>query len=673
MDRRLIAYYDRELLHLQTVAKEFAREHPKIASRLALDDFPCVDPYVERLLEGFAFLAARVHLKIDAEFPRFTQNLLDTVYPHYLAPTPSMCIVQFHHDQGEAGLVDGHPIPRGTVLRSHPMKDVASCEFRTAHDVSLYPIVVSEVRYFTRDVGTLELGKIWGEGDTYSAFAPKGSPQAVTSASSSRGLYLGPPGSIKAAIRVRLRTTAGVRFNEINAKNLVFHLRGGDSRPYRVYEQLFAHARNIIIRPVAEGTRTGTWQQHADAAGKPISVQRVGFNANESLLPYDARSFQGYRLLHEYFAFPQRFMFVSFGDLSHAFSQCAGQHLDIIIPLTQENAGLEGKLDAETFALHCAPAINVFPKRADRIFVEDNASEFHLIPDRTKPLDYEVYSVKNVTGFAVGGEERAFRPFYSANDVDSDGANQSSAYYCINRVPRARSEREQREGTRTKYLGSDVYISLVDSANAPYSASLQQLGVETMCTNRDLPLQMPLGKGRTDFMPDVGGPITSVRIVGSCTRPQVSHAEGDASWRLISHLSLNYLSITDEDHDGDGNISYDERQGAGALREIMKLYGNVGDPVIQKQIDGVKMIQAKPCTRRVPAPGVVAFARGLEVTITVDEALFEGGGVVVLGAVLDHFFARYVSMNSFTETILRSEDRGEIMRWSTRIGSRPVL
>lgn len=672
MDRRLIAYYDRELLHLQTVAKEFAREHPKIASRLALDDFPCVDPYVERLLEGFAFLAARVHLKIDAEFPRFTQNLLDTVYPHYLAPTPSMCIVQFQHDQGEAGLADGHHIPRGTILRSHPLKDVASCEFRTAHPIDLAPILVSEVRYFTRDVGTLDLGKIWGASDVYSAFAPKGSPQSMNTATS-RGIYLGPPGAIKAAIRIRLRTTAGLPFKAINAKNLVFHLKGGDARPYRVYEQLFAHARNVLVRPVTEGTRSGAWQEHADSRGKPISIERVGFSAADALLPYDGRSFHGYRLLHEYFAFPQRFLFVSLGDLSHAFSQCPGQHLDIIIPLTQENAELEGKLDADSFALHCAPAINVFPKRADRIFVEDNASEFHLVPDRTKPLDFEVYSVKSVTGFAAGGDERAFRPFYAATDVDSESASQSAAYYAINRVPRARSEREQREGTRTKYLGSDVYISLVDAANAPFAASLQQLGVETMCTNRDLPLQMPLGKGRTDFLPDVGGPITSVRIVGSCTRPQVSHAEGDASWRLISHLTLNYLSITDEDQDGDGSINFEERQGAGALREIMKLYGNVGDPVIQKQIEGIKQITAKPCTRRVPAPGVVAFARGIEVTVTVDEAQFEGTGVVVLGAVLDHFFARYVSMNSFTETVLRSDDRGEIVRWTTRIGNRPVL
>jgi type VI secretion system protein ImpG len=673
MDRRLLLYFDRELHHLETVGKEFAREHPKIASRLALDSFPCVDPYVERLLEGFAFLAARVHLKLDAEFPRFTHNLLETIYPHYLAPTPSMCVTHFKHDPGEAGLVDGHQIPRGTVLRSHPNKDISSCEFRTAHPVTLYPIEVEDVRYFTRDVGTLELQRIWGAGEEYSAYAPRGSASALVT-STSRGLYLGSPGSVKAAIRIRLRTTAGVPFKAIKAKDLVFHLRGSKAIPYKVYEQLFAHAKAVIVRPVPqEGAKLGTWQENIGPSGDPITIQRRGFNADDALLPYDARSFQGYRLLHEYFAFPQRFLFVSIGDISTAFAKCTGQHLDIIIPLSEESEELEGKLDADSFTMHCTPAINVFPKRADRIFVEDNASEFHIIADRTKPLDYEVYSVKRVTGFAAGGEEREFRPFYAATDSEANTAGEAAAYYSVHRVPRALSEREQREGTRTKYTGSDTYLSLVDARNAPYAANLRQLAVETLCTNRDVPLQMPLGKGRTDFMPDVGGPIVGVRVLDTVTRPRASYAEGDASWRLISHLTLNYLSINDEDVDKDGRISPEERQGANALREILKLYSNLAEPSVRQQVEGIKQVQTRPITRRVPAPGVVAFARGLEVSITLDEMMFSGSGAFLLGSVLDHFFARYASMNSFTECVINSDDRGEIMRWPARVGDRPVL
>src|SRR4051812_46712690 len=199
MDRRLLRYYDRELRHLQSGAKEFAREFPKIAGRLAIEDFPCVDPYVERLLEGFAFLTARVQLKLDSEFPRFTQNLLETVYPSYLAPTPSMAVVEFQHDQGEAGLADGYVVPRGTVLRSVATRELASCEYRTAHETTLWPLRVDEAQYYTRNVGVLDLAKPWGG--------------AGAAAQANIG-----KGPARAALRLRLRSTAAVPFSKMGLK-----------------------------------------------------------------------------------------------------------------------------------------------------------------------------------------------------------------------------------------------------------------------------------------------------------------------------------------------------------------------------------------------------------------------------------------------------------------------
>jgi type VI secretion system protein ImpG len=218
-----------------------------------------------------------------------------------------------------------------------------------------------------------------------------------------------------------------------------------------------------------------------------------------------------------------------------------------------------------------------------------------------------------------------------------------------------------------------VYISLVDASSAPYSTDLKQLALEILCTNRDLPLQMPVGKGKTDFTMEIGAPVENVRVVAGPTPPRPSHAEGETSWRLISHLKLNYLSLMDEDLDGDGDISLSERQGAAALRDLLRLYGATSDPATRKQIDGLKSISTVPVTRRVPTPGAIAFARGMEVSVTFDETLFEGSGVFLLGAVLEQFFARYVSMNSFTETVVKSVERGEIMRWTAKVGQRPVL
>src|SRR5881394_334087 len=180
MDERLLGYYNNELHHLREMAGEFAREFPKVAGRLALDKDAkeiCPDPYVERLLEGFAFLAARVHLKLDAEFPRFTQSLLETVYPHFLSPIPSMAVVRFEPEESDAALAPGVVMPRGSLLRSVPGKgEKTSCVFQTAHPVRLLPVRVLEARYFTRDLAQLNLP-----------------PQVAA----------------KAAIRLRLQITAG--------------------------------------------------------------------------------------------------------------------------------------------------------------------------------------------------------------------------------------------------------------------------------------------------------------------------------------------------------------------------------------------------------------------------------------------------------------------------------
>ncbi|MBN1764907.1 MAG: type VI secretion system baseplate subunit TssF, partial [Sedimentisphaerales bacterium] len=419
MDKRMLRYYDRELAHLRTMGGEFAREFPKIAGRLALDEFACADPYVERLLEGFAFLAARVQFKLDAEFPRFTQSILETVYPHLLSPVPSMAIVQFNPDFSDSGLADGYKIPRDTSLLSILGKgEQTRCEYRTAHDVTLRPIRLVEARYYTRELGVLDL------------------PARCQA---------------QAGIRIRLEVTAGLTFGELQLDALTFYLKGGGALPMRLYEQLFAHGNTVVVQ----------------STNKPIkhqkvingsNIRQVGFKDNQKLLHYDSRSFQGYRLLQEYFTFPQRFMFFELTGLSDTIRGCSQTQLDVIILLDEPDVELENAVDASNFALYCTPTINLFPKRTDRIHVKESFSEFHVIPDRTRPLDFEVYRIDKVTGFGANLEEQqVFLPFYSASDVDQD---QDSAYYTCHRVPRLLSEKEKRKGRRSQgYGGSEVFIS----------------------------------------------------------------------------------------------------------------------------------------------------------------------------------------------------------------------
>ncbi|MHC5061570.1 MAG: type VI secretion system baseplate subunit TssF [Planctomycetota bacterium] len=625
MDRRLLDLYNQEIMHLRKMGAQFAKEFPKIAGRLGgLDEIqPCRDPFVERLLEGFAFLAARVQLKLDAEFPRFTRSLLETIYPHYLAPTPSVAIVQFEPDLNEGGLADGFLVPRGSSLYGRLGKtDQTKCEYSTAHDITLWPIQITQADYYTRELASLRVPI---------------------------------PSGVKAGIRIRLQSTAGLNFSELKLDSLIFHLMGIGEVPMYLYEQFFADAACVVVQS-ASGPVKG--QKVIDAS----CIRRVGFENNERLLPYEARSFQGYRLLHEYFASPRRFMFVELGDLGDAVRSFEENQLDIIILLKESNIKLEGVVGADNFGLFCSPAINLFKKRADRIHISDKSSEFHVVPDRTKPMDFEVYNVSKVAGYGAQADQmQEFLPFYMARDLSGSG---EGAYYVINRVPRPESEREKHRGRRSRsYPGSEVYISLVDAASLPYSIDLKQLGVEVMCTNRDLPLHMPVGQGNVDFTMDKTAPYTSIRCLGAPTPPKASQAEREIAWRTINHLSLNYLSLTDTDNG----------TGVSALRDILRLYSDANDLQINKQIEGIKSISSKPVNRRIKTAGSIAFARGLEITVTLEESLFVGSGVFLIGAVLEQFFARYISINSFTETVIKTVERGVIKRWPMRTGLRQIL
>ena len=622
MDRQFLDLYNRELAHLRAMGAEFAKQFPKIAGRLGgLDEFqPCRDPFVERLLEGFAFLTARVQRKLDAEFPRFTQSLLETVYPHHLAPTASMCIVQFQPDFDESGLADGFVVPPGTSIYSIlGQGEQTRCEYRTAHDVTLWPVRVSQADYYTRELASIGVPELSGTA---------------------------------AGVRIRLQSTAGLKFSDLKMNSLAFHLMGVGETATRLYEQFFANAVAVVLQPA---TQPAKWQKVLP----PSCIRPVGFENDQKLLPYDTRSFQGYRLLHEYFAFPERFMFVEMADLGDAVAGCDESELDLIVLFDRRNADLEGVVSADNLGLFCSPAINLFEKRLDRIPVSDRFSEFHVVPDRTRPQDFEVCRITRVTGYGAGSEKlREFSPFYLVRDRTQ---SETDGYYVVNRVPRPQSEGERLKGRRSRsYAGSEVYLSLVDSVAAPYSADITQLGVEALCTNRDLPLHMAVGLSTSDFTMAKTVPCTSIRCLGTPTVPKPSHVEGEFTWRLVSHLSLNYLSLTDNG------------EGASALRDILKLYGDSNDLQIRKQIDGVKSITCKPVVRRVTTSTSIAFARGLEIAVTFEEALSEGTGVFLLGAVLARFFAKYVSVNSFTETVVRTVERGEIMRWTRRDGLHPL-
>nr|WP_218648320.1 type VI secretion system baseplate subunit TssF [Pseudomonas reactans] len=621
----MLRYYERELAHLREVGGEFARDYPKVAGRLGLETYACADPYVERLLEGFSFLAARVQLKIDAEFPRFTNHLLELVYPQYLAPTPSMAVVQLQPDMGEGSLASGFKVPRDTALHSQLGKgDQTACEFRTAHDVTLWPVELVEARYFAcgAHVAGVDLSRL---------------------------------GGVKAALRLRLRVGAGLTFSDLSLDNLPLHIRGGDAMPSRILEHLLAQAVGVLVMPVQEHV---DWHQFLPKS----AIRSLGYSDSEALLPTGPRQFQGYRLLQEYFAMPQRFMFADVVGLANSVSRCSAEQLDVIVLFKKLDPLLEQSLSAANFGLYCTPAINLFPMRAERVHLSDQQSEYHVIADRTRPMDYEIYQIEGVTGYGSGAQaSQTFESFYRANDLHA--RKPPNAFYQVRRDARVLSEQQHRQGPRSSYIGSELFLSLVDAQEAPHRSDLRQLGIDTLCSNRDLVLSMPVGSGRTDFSVESGAPVQAVRCLTGPTVPAPSFAEGETAWRLVSHLSLNYLSLLDQD----------KEQGASALRELLRLYCRIEDEAAHKQIEGLRSVTAESIVRRLPLPGPITYGRGLQVCVTLDEAAFEGAGVFVLGSVLEQFFAKYVSLNAFTETLIKSTTRGVIMQWPARVGRCEIL
>ncbi len=627
MNRAFLQIYNEELRHIREVAGEFAAAYPKIAARLSLDRESreaCADPFVERLLEGFAYLTSRVQLKLEAEFPRFTQGLLETVYPDYLAPGPSAAVVRLEPNWTDKSLMDGLKVPRGSTMQSLKLKDEATtCRFVSAHEVTMYPLEVIQADYLTRNMGEL-------------------------------GLPAREFSGARAALRIRLRLkTAGPEgvLTKLDCDRLPFFLHGEDHLPSVVMEEILSRGLGVVIRDPADHLH------RRSEFLKMSSVRQVGFEENEAMLPPSPRSFEGYRILKEHFILPARGLFIEFSGLKKALQRFPGKEFDIIVPLRERKEEITDFVQPSLFQLFCTPVINLFKRRSERAPVTSAVNEYQIIIDRTRVFDYEVYSVERVTGYGrTSSEEQPFYPFYLHRNYRGHAA----AFYTCNRVPRALSEKERKFGQRSTYPGSEVHISLVDPENAPFSPDLEQLSAECWVTNRHLAVDLAIGVGNTDFTPESHMPVVSIRCLVRPTPPRPSVAEGRFAWRAINHLSLNYLSLINS---GEG--------GADALRELLHLYAV--DPKTQSHIEGIRRISSRPALARSPGTGPVSFIRGIDVDLLLDEDRFAGFGIFLFASAIEQFLARYVSLNSFTRLTLSTEQRGEVMKWPIRPGRIPAL
>ena len=633
MDPRLLRLYSDELTHLREVGAEFARDFPKIASRLGMEGMEVSDPYVERLLEGFAFLTARVQLKLEAEQPRLIAHLLESTYPNFLAPMPSMMVAGFGIDPTDPNLVKGYVIPRGSGLTSKVARGQDThCEFRTAQAVTLWPIELVSAQYFS--------------------YAPDLPMARLPQAQGTRG-----------GLRIRLRCAGGVLFSQLAIERLAFYISAPDDVAFRLHELVLGAAAGTLVRAeaLADGMPVARQWRGAD------SVQPVGFAADEALLPESLRAFSGYRLLQEAAAMPQRLLFFEIGDLAERLVQVPGDEVELIVFLQRGDAALEALVDEKSLALFCTPAINLFRKRLDRIQLGTGSWEYHVVPDRTRPMDFEVHSIDTVTGFGTGQVGRQeFLPLYATyHEPAAPVQGESHGFYTVRREPRLLSPRQKQQGSRSSYTGEEVHLSLVDPRHAPYREDVRQLSVSAWVSNRDLPVLLPHEPpdGTPQWQLDSPGPVAAVKVLRGPTRPVTRRPVGELGWSLVNHLTLNHLSL----------IGETPQHAAASLRTMLGLYAPPEDPAWARQVEGVQSLQVRTTVGRLPFDGPLAFGTGVQIVLELDELAYQGTSAFLFASVLERFFARHAAINSFSQLTLRTPQRGEVMRWPPRIGLRETV
>jgi type VI secretion system protein ImpG len=623
MSDDLLPYYNRELSYLRRLGAEFAEAHPKIASRLRLARDTTEDPHVSRLIEAFAYLSARIRHKLDDDFPEITDAILGVLYPHYQAPIPSAALVQFALDRSEGELTTGYEIPKGSMVETESI-DGEPCRFRTCYPVTLWPIEVVRAEMAGR---------------------PFVAPATRFSAQSA------------AVVHIHLRTLSPtLTFDQLDLRSLRFYLNGQDQHVLPLYELIFNNVTHVALAARAKDPQPVVLE--------PACLAPVGFERDQGLLPYSPRSFLGYRLLTEYFVFPQKYLFFDLTAIEPARLKDCGNNLEIFLYLDRTMADLERNVSADTLRLGCAPLINLFPKRAEPIKLTQTQYEYHIVPDARRRMATEVYSIDHVEATSPDDRKVEFLPFYSLRH-GADQREQKTFWYAT-RKPGGRFKGQADTGT-------DVYLSLVDLDLDPSAPADWIIDVETTCLNRDLPGR--LFKPRLTLSD--GGPIAKIECLAGPTPTRRPPLKKGALWRVLSHLLLNHLSIADlvphgrpeaEAPDGTNPTSAD------ALREILRLYDFSDSEKIRTEIESIFSVRSRRVVGRTGGDVSGGFCRGVEVTIQFDESKFPDHGVYLFASVIERFLGLYGSINSFSKLVALSRQRdGALRRWPPRAGEKALL
>jgi type VI secretion system protein ImpG len=631
----LLPYYERELAFLRTYSREFATRYPKIAGRLLIGGGVSEDPHIERMIEAFALLNSRVAKRLDDDYPEFTEALFDVLYPHYLRPFPACSIVRFDTAGVAPQLCAGAEVARHSLLSSRPVLG-GPCTFRTAWPVNLAPLDITGARF----------DAIMSHPDAVRVPAGAGASISITIASRAAADDQTSTAAVPAGAAPKPAAQLGVA--QHGMPRLRVYIDGEPSFCAALRDTLFMRA----VRAWIEMPGSGRW-----VALPGIPLAPAGFGDDEALVDFPSRSHTAYRLLTEYFCFPEKF---NFFDIDLAMLGAAMPAAATAVTLHLALGGLRadsacartlGSLAPQHLLPHCAPIANLFPMHADPINVTHLQPSYPVIPDGRRPHGYDVYAIDSVNMVrqnAQGEVVTEFRPFYSLRH--GHAPEQSGHYWMMRRD----------EHAALVNPGHETQLTIVDIDLDPAAMQSQTLSVELTATNRDLPAALLVNQPGGDLQLGGGSNISMVQMLRKPTRSWRFARVGGVHWRLISHLSLNHLSLSDG--------------GLDSFREMLALYDLPRSASTQRQIGGIRAIAYKTATAWLPGNPFACLVRGMEVRLAIDEEAFIGGGIHAFAQIIDRFLGLYVHANSFTQLTILAETTGEeIFKCPPRSGDLSLL
>lgn len=581
-------YYQDELLALRELGREFAQRNPALAPFL---DTPGRDPDVERILEGFSFLSGRLRQKLDDELPEITHALFSLLWPNYLRPIPAASVICYQPNSTISGTVT---IPRGTEVESTEVQG-KRCRFRTVYETEILPLRIVDHSIKERD-GTASL--------------------------------------------VLRFAAQGVSLNNLPLQRLRFFISGEPAVAHTIYFSMVAKTREV--RVVVRDEKLNEYLTAVLPAEE--NIRAVGFQENEGMYPYPANTFPGYRILQEYFCFPEKFLFVEVSGLEHGLGHVALQQtpgvsefeLHFVLDSLPEQYEL---FRVENWHLFCTPVVNLFAMDASPLTLDQRQDEYRIVPDPRLPYHYAVYSVDYVGTW--GHNDRNSRRYLPFESFEHDAKGNEHAYY------RLRLRPSHTDGC------PEIYISITSADDSAAQLQGETVSLELTCTNRLLPHNLHMGdiSIHTD---NTSGTNNFANII-PVTPPYNPPLEGDILWRLLSNMSLNYVSLTD----------------VAALRAVLAAYDfraphdRPRARMLEKTLKGIVHITCSETNRIYKGLPV----RGAETRLALDQQAFCAEGAMYLfGSVLNEFFALYATVNSFHRLIIEETVRGEEYIWPARLG-----